>query len=316
MFLTEQEARELVKKSEYKHYVYGLCYPNGTPFYIGKGSGDRFTHHVKHAKNFNRTPYNPFKIRVIQKILNDNKEIKYKIFGLYKNTLEAEKREEELINYYGRRNKGNGPLTNLTSGKDGHTQWSRHSRKTISQVMKDLHKRNPELRIRNGEAVKLAVENDPSIRERMSEAAKERFSDPEERAKQSRRIKNTFKKDPTLKKRQVKTLKRRLEDDSGLIEKYRENSIQIYINRPEVKKKISKSLKTLYKNNPEIQRQKGEKRRENNIMKRVVRERCLKIIDENKLNIKPPNGYQGLETFQKFEKHLLTLIQNSQVRGN
>lgn len=311
MLLNEFEVREFLGSIKENHYVYGLCYQNGTPFYIGKGSGDRIFHHIRNAKNLERIPYNPFKIRVIQKILSNNEDIKYRIFGVYDTTEIAENIEEKLIIYYGRRNSGDGPLTNITIGKDGHTKWSKKSRATISEVMRTLHQNDPTLRIKNGIAVKKAIENNPEIRIRMSESAKKRFSDPEERLKQSKRIKQSYINDPKLKERQLRSLKRRLKEDPLIIEKYRQNSIELYKNRPEVKKKISETLKSTYQNNPEIQQKKGNSRRKNNQKKRLVRSGCLDLIKKHNLDITLPNGYQGINTFQEFEKHLLNITKQN-----
>lgn len=303
MILNNKLVRHIIKQSKKKHYTYGLCYEDGTPFYIGKGQRDRIFHHESHARNHDRKPWNPHKIRVIRKMWKNKKQVMYKIYGFYNDTTPAENKEEELIESIGIDN-----LTNITSGKDGHTKWSVKSRKTISESMKLAHKNDPALAKRNGIAIRNAIKKDPTIRDRLSEGAKKRFSNSNERIKQSKRIKQTFIDDPTLKSRQLKTLNDRFNNDPTLRDKYKQTAIKLYNEHPEIKEKISNSLKNKYKNNPLIQKKKGKSRTESNKKKRIVRERCLEIIKKYNLDIIPPNGYQRLETFIEFEKHLLGLI--------
>lgn len=303
MILNNKLVRQIIKQSKKKHYTYGLCYEDGTPFYIGKGQNDRIFHHESHARNYDRRPWNPHKIRVIRKIWNNKKQVMYKIYGFYNDTVLAEVKEGDLIEIIGLEN-----LTNITTGKDGHTKWSIKSRKTVSESMKLAHKNDPTLAKKNGIALRKAIERDPTIKDRMSKSAIKRFSNPIERKKQSDRIKQTYINDPTLKARQLETLNNRIKNDPSLIKKYKQTSIKLYNDHPEIKEKISNSLKILYKNNPEIQKRKGNTRKQNNIEKRILRKECNKIIKQYNLDIKLPNGYQGLKVFKEFKTHLLTII--------
>ena len=58
-------------------YVYELQYPDGTPFYVGKGKGDRYKFHFRNYKHY----YNNLKQNIINKIRKQGKEpIVKKIF--------------------------------------------------------------------------------------------------------------------------------------------------------------------------------------------------------------------------------------------
>lgn len=86
------------------------------PFYIGKGTKERYLDHLKY-------PYagkNPHKTNTVNKILRETG--KYPIIGFVKTEMtqkDALLLEMELISVIGRKSKKNGSLTNLTDGGDG-----------------------------------------------------------------------------------------------------------------------------------------------------------------------------------------------------
>lgn len=102
---------------EQKFFVYTYSYSDGTPFYVGKGSGRRHRVHYCNAKaGRNLDSWN---IRVIRKIFESGEEpIIKKIVNHIDEEL-AVLVEQEFISKYGRRDIGTGILVNCTDGGDG-----------------------------------------------------------------------------------------------------------------------------------------------------------------------------------------------------
>lgn len=101
-----------------KFYVYVLCRPDGTPFYVGKGSSRRvFEHEAEARRNHPIGESNPFKCNVIRKILRDGGALGYRIDSVWERDHQAGclEREAALISEYKRLHEG-GTLTNLAGG--------------------------------------------------------------------------------------------------------------------------------------------------------------------------------------------------------
>lgn len=96
------------------YYVYELQYPDGTPFYVGKGKEKR---HLNHFNNEDTN--NKFKCKVIGKIRRNGGEPKSIIVEDNLTEDKAFELECSLIAHYGRRDNNTGILTNLTNGGEG-----------------------------------------------------------------------------------------------------------------------------------------------------------------------------------------------------
>jgi len=118
-------------------YIYMYLDPDNVPFYVGKGSEDRYKVRCHLGKN---SP-NPFLKRKISKVGVPD----VKIHFLHKNITEDQAfyLEEYYIAGYGRRDLGLGPLCNLTNGGEGVSGyvWSNEAREKKSKAMKG--KNNP-----------------------------------------------------------------------------------------------------------------------------------------------------------------------------
>lgn len=112
---------------EKKFYVYLYSYPDGTPFYVGKGTGARKRVHLLDAKAGRNTK--KWAVRVIAKILREGNE---PIITVVKDGLsneEAVQLEIELIKQYGRKDINTGILVNCTDGGDGAVNLSEEAKK-------------------------------------------------------------------------------------------------------------------------------------------------------------------------------------------
>jgi hypothetical protein len=102
------------------------------PFYIGKGKNKRLYDHVFKAKN---TKQQTFRLNLIRKILSSGN---YPLSLTLRTDLsesDAFQIEKYVIGVIGRRDKGFGPLTNLSDGGEGDAGWSSNRKgKTYSEI--------------------------------------------------------------------------------------------------------------------------------------------------------------------------------------
>jgi len=126
-------------------YTYVYKRTDGTPFYVGKGHGNRIMQHLYDARG-NRNS-NRIAIKIIRKMLRNGEEpIIEKLIDNIDEEL-ALFIEQEYIAKYGRIDNGTGILANLTDGGEGGSGYvvSDEKKKKTSETMKGTRggKNNP-----------------------------------------------------------------------------------------------------------------------------------------------------------------------------
>lgn len=178
-----------------RYYVYLLSSPDGTPFYIGKGSGRRVLRHEIEARNGCEC----YKCRTIRKIWRDGGQVQQSFVLETDDEQAAFDAEIALIAYYGREN-----LTNLTDGGDGAAhEVSDETRAILREVLPRVFS-TPEARANRSAAAK-ARWSRKEEREAQSERIKERLADPETIARKSASRKALW-ADPETRQRHIAAL--------------------------------------------------------------------------------------------------------------
>ena len=116
-------------------YVYILARPDGAPFYVGKGTGDRIYEHDKEARKGHRC----HKCNMIRKIWKSGNQVQRYIVFETQDESEAFAHERQLIALYGRET-----LTNLTDGGEGIAGFvfSEETRRKMSESRKGRSAKN------------------------------------------------------------------------------------------------------------------------------------------------------------------------------
>lgn len=143
-----------VKDSPFAYYVYVLHRPDGTPFYVGKGTrrsdhDQRISYHEHEARRGTPPPSrfyrNEYKINTIRKIWRDGGVIRYSVDSWHDLERDVYAREMELIATLGRKWKDDwGVLTNITEGGEKEGGISDETKEKISQSLKEYYKNNPD----------------------------------------------------------------------------------------------------------------------------------------------------------------------------
>lgn len=115
------------------YYIYTLCYPNGVPFYVGKGQNNRCVSHFWPSSKGE----NLLKDNIIRKINRSGSEVRINIVLTTVDESLAHSVEEHLIGSYGRRDIRTGILANMTNGGEG------VSGKIRTEEEKELRRKKP-----------------------------------------------------------------------------------------------------------------------------------------------------------------------------
>lgn len=143
-----------IKANPGKFYVYVLCRPDGTPFYVGCGKvqqrgWQRVTFHEREARGNSVLSH---KCNTIRLIWNSGGSVGYKIDSWHGSEAEMFAREIELISALGRADRGIGPLTNWSDGGDGLINRSEDVRRRASETMRA--RMDPEWGLRSARRIK------------------------------------------------------------------------------------------------------------------------------------------------------------------
>lgn len=115
---TEEQVRKFLRAKLPNYYVYALCLPDFSPFYIGEGGKNRVFEHALEARRSHKIgETNPHKCNKIRKLEATGTLIHYSIVSFHNFKIEAQREEGRLIAKFGRAPEG-GPLTNLAAGRD------------------------------------------------------------------------------------------------------------------------------------------------------------------------------------------------------
>ena len=205
-----------------EYYVYLYLREDGTPYYVGKGKGNR-------AFSLKRRISPPPKERIIIHTENLSENDAFEL-------------EKKLITQYGRKDNDTGILRNLTDGGEGSSGrfFSEEQKIQISKAMKEAMN-SPERRKiydslewkdKISKATKEAM-NRPGVKEKISKATKEAMNRPEVRTKLSKILKNAMNR-PEVRAKLSKATKEAM-------------------NRPDVKKRHIEAL-----NHPDVKAKRKE----------------------------------------------------------
>ncbi len=199
-----------------KYYVYlHKKATDGTPFYVGKGSGKRaHAHHNRSALWHNIVEKHGFEVELVKEGLEEE---------------EAFQLECDLIAQYGRKDSGKGMLANHTDGGDGVRGAIITDRlRAIYAENTNRLKMDPAYKAAHSAGLKKAWQNDTARKEKHSAQMKARYSEPgykeavaakisaahstpEAKAARSEMAKK-YQSDPAVKAASSARMKARLED--------------------------------------------------------------------------------------------------------
>jgi len=323
MALLREEIIKLIEESSYKFYCYLLRYPNGTPFYAGKGKGFRlFNHETPHNLKNNS---NKLLVNVIKKILNSNSKLTYTIEEYFNIESEAYSFEETLIQKYGRRDIGTGILCNLDNGgQGGASDWSEETKNKRLITFNKTIKEDLNYSAKLSNSITQAYIDDPTYSKRVSNSIIKVY-ETTDLANRLSKIHIKRNENPKVREDNSKAQTKKHTEDPGLRIRQGETRSKTFQEHPEIKKQIGQSIKQNRIDNPEQYKENQlkainaartpEARNKNRDAKikeykkrKEIIDRCEKLIKENMIDIEFPDKRKSVKEFKLFEKKLMEKI--------
>lgn len=248
-------------------YVYILARPDGRPFYVGKGAGDRIYRHERKA----RSGCPCHKCCVIRKIWRSGGEVqRYTVFTT-ENEQEAFAYEIAQIALIGRKN-----LTNLTDGGEGSSgftytmspaecqrrsrwatqRWQSSEERAAQSQRVRAARQKPESRAKSSAANRLRYQN-PVARQRAAERMRAIMADPGKREQMiaaSAKVRQT----PEARQRSSEIAKQRWSTPEG--RQQRSEQAKVRYTDPEERRAMSEACRATWAD-PVKRAERLEKRR-------------------------------------------------------
>lgn len=168
---TQAECKLFVR-TRAEFYTYILRRPDGRPFYVGKGIGDRVFAHENEARHANNLRSNAYKLNVIRSIWKSGDAVSYEIDFLSHDENAVHTRETLLISSFKRLHEG-GPLTNLAAGGGSLSGTAPISREKHAATLSGSPENNPERATLNSFVLNIAPMRSVVLKPRSQFSVKE-----------------------------------------------------------------------------------------------------------------------------------------------
>lgn len=304
-----------IRASKKPYYVYVLSKPDGKPFYVGMGKGERVFRHEREAK---AKTGKSRRLNTIRKIWRNGGEVQKSIESWHDTKESACRREVFLIGEFGRIDIGTGTLANLSAGGESPEMgpearknnreakrlfFARHpeARKKMSGVMSRRWKENPSgiiARIMDGKS----TESFRLKMARVAKALKARYDDPAVRAckaDEARAWIEANKEQAIDNQRKSRAVMR-----SDQMRRECSDRMRRYANTPENRAINSARTKQWFRNNPDAAKEIAKRRAAAHGLRKRTRHRCLRLARRIGIEGMLPNGRSSLATWQALETKL------------
>jgi hypothetical protein len=179
-FIGDQSGCKAFLRPQQCHYVYIWRRPDGRPFYIGKGVGERVFQHENEARHPNGRRSNAHKLNVIRAVWRAGESPTYEIDLVTAEPAEAYARETALITDFKRLHEG-GPLTNRAPGGGSTAGPAPVSKERHTATLSGIPEDNPERAVLNRFLLSIASMKSVPVKPIRQMIAKPTVSFPQKR---------------------------------------------------------------------------------------------------------------------------------------